>query len=203
MRVRPVRMDDAPFIVWLRNLDYVKGKVGDSAGDVASQEAWLRAYFKRAGDYYFIVETPGGIPVGTHSVYGVSGAKAEVGRWIIRPGVQAAILSQVVVVDMAFGRLGLKSLRSVAVASNRPVLSLTRNIGFKQVRVEVAGRLIGGKTVDLVHFALAIEEWPQARERLLPMAKLAERLVCEWEQAQLRDKSGAPPDPNQRDMNRN
>jgi hypothetical protein len=37
MRLRPVRMDDAGFIVWLRNLDYVKGKVGDSASDVASR----------------------------------------------------------------------------------------------------------------------------------------------------------------------
>ena len=48
IRLRPVRMDDAAFIVWLRNLDHVKGKVGDSATDVAGQEAWLRQIF-RAG----------------------------------------------------------------------------------------------------------------------------------------------------------
>ncbi len=48
IRLRPVRLDDAAFIVWLRNLDHVKGKVGDSAKDVASQEAWLKQIF-RAG----------------------------------------------------------------------------------------------------------------------------------------------------------
>ena len=72
VRLRPVRMDDAAFIVWLRNQDYVKGRVGDSASDVAAQEAWLNAYFQRAGDYYFLVETLGGIPLGTHGLYDIS-----------------------------------------------------------------------------------------------------------------------------------
>ena len=54
MRLRPVRLEDAAFIVWLRNQEHVKGRVGDSATDVAGQEAWLKKYFTRAGDYYFI-----------------------------------------------------------------------------------------------------------------------------------------------------
>ena len=53
IRVRPVRMEDASFIVWLRNLDYAKGRIGDSAKDIASQETWLQTYFQREGDYYF------------------------------------------------------------------------------------------------------------------------------------------------------
>jgi len=57
VRLRPVQAEDAEFIVWLRNLEHVKGRVGDSATDAASQRAWLEAYFKRPGDYYFIVET--------------------------------------------------------------------------------------------------------------------------------------------------
>ncbi len=51
VRLRPVRMEDAAFIVWLRNLDHVKGKVGDSALDAVTQKAWLEAYFDRPGDY--------------------------------------------------------------------------------------------------------------------------------------------------------
>jgi hypothetical protein len=54
--------------VWLGNLDYVKGTVGDSASDVADQEKWLHSYFEREVDYCFIVETPSGIPLGTHSL---------------------------------------------------------------------------------------------------------------------------------------
>ena len=52
MRLRPVRLEDAAFIVWLRNQDHVKGRVGDSATSVASQEAWLKKYWekKHAGE---------------------------------------------------------------------------------------------------------------------------------------------------------
>jgi len=39
VRLRPVRMEDAAFIVWLRNLEHVKGKVGDSATDEGAQRA--------------------------------------------------------------------------------------------------------------------------------------------------------------------
>jgi RimJ/RimL family protein N-acetyltransferase len=191
VRLRPVRMDDAGFIVWLRNLDYVKGKVGDSASDVASQEKWLHSYFEREGDYYFIVETPNGIPLGTHSLYDVAEGGAELGRWIIRPGVQAAIPSQMVAIDTAFGRLGLNLLRNTTVASNRTVLSISRKIGFRQIRVAHAERIIGGKPIDMVHFVMTAEDWAKTRERLVPMAHLAEGLVRDWEQAQLPQKSCA------------
>ena len=79
VRLRPVQMTDAAFIVWLRNQDYVKGRVGDSASDVASQQKWLETYFQREGDYYFILETLGGIPLGTNALYEISGAKCRMG----------------------------------------------------------------------------------------------------------------------------
>ena len=50
-------MEDAAFIVQLRNQDHAKGKLGDSAATVSAQEQWLANYFEREGDYYFIAET--------------------------------------------------------------------------------------------------------------------------------------------------
>ena len=86
VRLRPVEMQDAAFIVWLRNQHYVKGWVGDSASDDAGQMKWLAAYDKREGDYYFILETLDGIPLGTNGLYDVvSGKNAEWGRYIVRP----------------------------------------------------------------------------------------------------------------------
>src|SRR5580692_1393870 len=133
LRLRPVRMQDAAFIVWLRNLDHVKGKVGDSAADVASQERWLKAYFEREGDYYFISETPGGIPLGTHGIYDVRGNNGEKGRQIMRPEVMAGVPTAVLATDIAFLRLGLSELRSTTVSTNLAVRSLHRKSGFKQV----------------------------------------------------------------------
>src|SRR4051794_21143441 len=39
IRLRPVRLADAEFIVWLRNLDHARGRVGDSALDTTAQQS--------------------------------------------------------------------------------------------------------------------------------------------------------------------
>src|SRR5437867_9711980 len=96
VRLRPVRLDDAAFIVWLRNLEHARGRVGDSAKDEAAQRAWLTTYFQRPGDYYFIIETLGGQRVGAYGIYDVRGDSAESGRWVIRPDVAAPIPSAMV-----------------------------------------------------------------------------------------------------------
>jgi RimJ/RimL family protein N-acetyltransferase len=194
VRLRPVRMEDAAFIVWLRNLEHVKGRVGDTAVDVSAQEGWLKAYFQREGDYYFIIETAGGIPVGAYGIYNLTGESGESGRWIIRPDVTAAIPSAILAFEIAFERLGLKEVRVSTVSTNQSVLSLNRKFGFRQVRVDPAALIIGGKPVDLVHFLLSPSDWQEPKKRLLSMARLAEAQVCEWEAAHLRNRGATPPE---------
>jgi RimJ/RimL family protein N-acetyltransferase len=184
VRLRPVREDDAAFIVWLRNLDHAVGRVGDSATDITSQQTWLKAYFERAGDYYFIIETLAGLPVGAYGIYDVADFSAEGGRWIIRRDVPAAIPSAVAIFGIAFEDLGLRELRVRTVSTNQPVLSLNLKFGFHQTGIEPAAQIIGGKAVDLVRFALTPADWARARERVVPLARLAETQVREWERAQ-------------------
>jgi RimJ/RimL family protein N-acetyltransferase len=183
VRLRPVRLDDAAFIVWLRNLDYVKGKVGDSATDVAGQETWLKNYFNREGDYYFIAETLGRIPLGTHGIYDVRGISAEKGRHIMRPEVMAGVPAAMLATDLAFGKLGLNELRATTVSTNLAVHSLHLKSGFKQVGVARAAQIIDGKPVDLVQFLLTPEAWGKARARLLPLAQYAETHITDWEKS--------------------
>jgi RimJ/RimL family protein N-acetyltransferase len=185
IRLRPVQIEDSAFIVWLRNLDHARGRVGDSAVDTPAQEAWLREYFQRRGDYYFILETLDKISVGAYGIYNLVGSSAESGRWVIRPDVPAAIPCAIVAFDeIAFGKLNLTELRVKTVSTNQPVLSLNRKLGFCQTRVERSAQKIGGAPVDLVHYLLAKKDWPPVRERLLPLARLAEKQVREWESTQ-------------------
>jgi RimJ/RimL family protein N-acetyltransferase len=184
IRLRPVQLEDADFIVWLRNLEHARGRVGDSAMDRAAQEDWLKKYFDRAGDYYFIIETAGRIPVGAYGIYDVHDRSAESGRWVIRPEVPAAIPSAMLAFDTAFSKLQLKELRVRTVSSNRNVLSLNVKLGFHQTRIEPSAQIIGGQPVDMVHFLLPADEWPPRRQKLLPLALLAERQVREWEHTQ-------------------
>ncbi len=130
VRLRPVRLEDAAFIVWLRNLAHVRGRVGDTALDVAGQAAWLEKYFEREGDYYFVAETPGGIPVGTHGVYDLAHGSAEKGRQAVRPEVMVGVTVAILATDIAFGQLGLRELRSNTVSTNQNVISLHRKSGF-------------------------------------------------------------------------
>ena len=192
VRLRPVRMEDAAFIVWLRNLDHAKGRVGDSAVDVAGQESWLKAYFSRAGDYYFIIETQGSIPVGAYGIYNLTGHSAESGRWIVRPDVPAGIPSAILAFDLAFDQLGLQELRVTTVSTNQPVLSLNRKLGFRQTKIEPAAQVIAGKPVDLVHFLLSAEDWRKPHAQLLTMARLAGDQVREWERAHPRGQDLLP-----------
>ena len=185
VRLRPVRMEDAAFIVWLRNLQHVRGRVGDTALNVAGQEAWLRKYFEREGDYYFVAETPGGIPVGTHGVYDVANGSAEKGRQAVRPEVMVGVTVAILATDIAFGQLGLRELRSNTVSTNQNVISLHRKSGFKQVGVLRDHQVIDGKPVDLIQFVLTPEDWAKARERQLALARLAGEQLLEWEKTQV------------------
>ena len=182
VRLRPVGVEDAAFIVWLRNQEFVIGKLGDSATDVASQEAWLRNHFQRKNDYYFIVETLSGISLGTNGLYDIVGTVGETGRYLVRPDVPAAIPSSILAFDLAFGRLGLREVLARCVATNHTIHSLNRKFGFHQTEVVSGSQFIGGKPVDMVHFALKAEEWPKSRARLVPLAEYAETRIRAWEE---------------------
>ena len=189
VRLRPVRLEDAAFIVWLRNLDHAKGRVGDSATDVAHQEAWLNAYFGREGDCYFIVETLGGIAVGTHAIYDPSNGSAEAGRLVMHPKVPAAVPTSLITFDLAFGKMGLTELRGTSVSTNVKVHSYVAKFGFRKIGVEPAAKVVAGQPVDIVHFAMTAEEWQKNRPGVLPLARYAEAQICAWDKKQ----AGVPP----------
>ena len=185
VRIRPVCLDDAAFIVWLRNLEHTKGKLGDSAAGVAEQEAWLRVYFDREDDLYFITETLGGLPVGTHAVSKVANGSGEAGRLIIRPEVPAAVPTSLITFDLAFGEMGLKELTGTSVSTNEKVHSYVRKFGFRQTSIEAGARVIGGQPADIVHFAMTAAEWAQNRAGVLPIARYAEKQIRAWEKTQM------------------
>jgi RimJ/RimL family protein N-acetyltransferase len=184
VRIRPVRLDDAAFIVWLRGLEHTKGKLGDSAVGTAEQETWIRTYFDREDDIYFITETLSGIPMGTHAVSHVADGRGEAGRLIVRPDVPAAVPTSFITFDLAFGPMGLKELLGTSVSTNEKVHSYVRKFGFRQTSIEKGSRTIANQPVDIVHFAMTAEEWVINRPKVLPIAKYAEKQIQTWEKAQ-------------------
>jgi hypothetical protein len=103
---------------------------------------------------------------------------------VIRPDVPAAIPNAVLAFDIAFNELNLTEVRVTTVSTNRPVLSLNRKLGFRQTGITKNAQVIGGQAVDLVHFLLDGKDWPKVRAGVLPLARVAEKQVREWEETQ-------------------
>ena len=184
VRIRPVQVDDAEFIIWLRSLEHTQGKIGNSAASLADQEAWIQKYFDREDDIYFLVETPGGFPVGTHALTGVGSGSGEAGRLIMRRDVPAAVPTSLITFDLAFGAMGFTELRGTSVSTNEKVHSYVKKFGFRQTTVEKGARVIDGQPVDIVHFGMTAEEWVKSRPGVIPIAKYAEKQILSWDKAQ-------------------
>jgi RimJ/RimL family protein N-acetyltransferase len=178
-------MEDSAFIVWIRNLERTKGKVGDSASNVAAQESWLAAYFERTGDYYFIIETLHGIPAGTLGIYDVAGTSAELGRLILRPDVIAALSGTLLGYDLAYNKLGLTEVRGTVVASNVAMRNFVRNFGLREIKVPQDVQIIGGKPAEIIHYRQTANDWAKARESLLPLAHAAEAKLLQWDHREI------------------
>jgi len=184
LRFRPVTLNDAPFIIWVRNLQHAKGRINDTSCDVAFQRHWIEQYFERPLDYYFIIETSGGVPVGTFGFYNFDQENtAETGRWVMRLGVPAALPGLVLALGLAFEQMKLPAVRARTVSNNHAVLSIHRKVGFRQIGLEPSGQIINGAPVDMVLSTLSAADGLAARERLIPPARWAERRIREWEQS--------------------
>ena len=172
VRLRPVTVADAAYIVQLRRQPRVLGTVGDTSPDIEAQKQWIDRYLDRDGDLYFIIEV-GGRPVGTIGLYDITDGSADWGRWIIEEAVPAALPSAILIHDLAFGPLGLRELCGRVVPTNKRVISFHRRFGAENAGIQKDAVRIGGTSVDLVCFRMSSQNWPQVRKKLEPTAAVA------------------------------
>jgi hypothetical protein len=101
-RLRPVEIANAEFILGLRTIPRVIGKVGDTVPAVSEQRRWIQDYFKRCNDYYFIIDSLENQPWGTIGIYSFTAKRAEWGRWFILPDIMATLPSGTLAHQLAF-----------------------------------------------------------------------------------------------------
>lgn len=138
-RLRPVREEDAEFIVMLRNQDRAKGRIGSTSQSVEAQVGWLRDYFKRENDYYWIIESrPDSSPVGTIGLYDFTadGFSAMSGRWVMIPQIAINIMAPVFLLyRFAFEKLRLEQLVFSVMPDNRKVVKFQLICGASEIVV--------------------------------------------------------------------
>jgi RimJ/RimL family protein N-acetyltransferase len=170
-RIRPIRSEDAAFVLSLRNDPQRARFLGPTSDRVEDQVAWLNTYFDRPDDWYWIVEDGRtGAPEGTIGLYARQGPRAEWGRWILREGSVAAVESALLVYRFAFDELALDEVFCRTIEENLAVVSFHESCGLER-----------GGTLPLADGRLAVEQrltaarWPVVRAKLDRLASALAR----------------------------
>jgi RimJ/RimL family protein N-acetyltransferase len=180
-RLRPVELDDAEFIVALRTRDpqWVR-YLHPIPQDTEQQRRWLRSYFDRQNDYYFVVENRDSRD--RHGLVGIYNIDpvvqtGEWGRWILRPGSFAAVETALLVYRVAFEYLQLRSVYCITVADNLSVVSFHDSCGLARAAFLPRHFELAGVPYDGVKHVCMHENWPIVRSRLEVQAeRIARRL---------------------------
>lgn len=176
--LRPVTIDDAEFIVKLRNQDHAKGCINDTSLDVEKQRKWIEEYLRRENEYYWIAETLDHVPYGTTSLYHYDHNKRQIetGRWVRMANAPEInlIASRVQMNDFVFGELQMQRLVYDVVSTNKQVLRYQRMCGGKETHVDRGAIPIQGKPIDLIWFEETPESWANVRPRLCRLANIPE-----------------------------
>lgn len=167
-RLRPVTLEDSPFIVQLRKDPLLNRFVHEISGSVKDQATWIERYFERSGDYYFIVEDARSAePHGTIGLYEVANDASEAlfGRWVIRRGSMAALESAWLIYEVGFTLLGVGSVYTLALTQNLPVVSFHDSFGASRIAVIGERFLVRGELHSAVEHRINATDWPAIRAR--------------------------------------
>lgn len=172
--LRPVTVDDAEFIVKLRNQPHVGIGIHATSTDVEKQRQWIRDYLKRDNEYYWIIETLDHRPYGTTSLYNYNEEKRQMesGRWVklADAPVVNMFADRIQVNDFVFNLLGVKRIVFDVVAINRKVLQWHRLCGAIETGIEHGKVEIHGKSEDVIWFEETSENWKINRIQLCQFA---------------------------------
>ena len=166
--LRPVTIEDAEFIVWLRNQPHVKGCVNDTSIDVEKQRQWIRDYLQRDNEYYWIIETPDGEPFGTTSLYHYDAEKNQIesGRWVELKGEKYTynlFTSTIQINDFAFGTLNVDSIVFDVVATNKRVIRWHKMYGAEVTGIAKNAVILDGVPTDVIWMRITKRKWPEIR----------------------------------------
>lgn len=132
-KLRPVNINDAAFILKIRLEDRERNKyIHEIPNDISLEEQWIKKYYEREGDYFFIIENKfTGLNEGIISIYDEKDGKAEWGRWVLQKGSMASVESVYLLYKIAFDYLKLEELYCRTVKNNESVISFHESTGLK------------------------------------------------------------------------
>lgn len=179
-RLRPIQLDDAKFIVELRSNPLLNKYLHPISGKIEDQIEWLKKYFTREGDYYFVIESKkNNVSHGLISIYDVDEllVSGEWGRWIIKPKSFASIESAYLIYKCCFEILSLKQVFCRTIALNSKVVSFHDSCEINEKTIIKDCFEINGIKFDAVEHRLKKECWQLISTKLQRLSELAAKKV--------------------------
>ncbi len=132
-RLRPVELSDAAYIIQIRLEDKERTRyIHEIPNDIELEKVWIKNYFEREGDYFFVVENKfSNQAEGLIAIYDETEGRAEWGRWVIKKGSLASVESVYLLYKVAFDKLNLKELYCRTIEDNQSVVSFHSSCGLK------------------------------------------------------------------------
>lgn len=164
-RLRPVVLEDAGFIVFLRNQPFANGTIHSTSPSIVAQQEWIRTWQKREADYYWIIEDVGlGKPIGTIGFYDIDADNREgmPGRWVMMPQANINVMVPVYLMyRYVFEVLKMKRLIIDVVATNKKVLRFHKLYGASFI--DIPPKYLGTDEevgMPMVWFEFREDQWP-------------------------------------------
>lgn len=175
-RLRPVRAEDAAFIVKVRNQPMTKGFIHDTPDSVELQKSWIERYLARAGDYYWVIENvSSGQTIGLIGLYDITESVDEAmpGRWVMYPQTEVNGMAPVFLVyRFAFETLRLKRLVMTVMPENKRVLRFHKLYGAQPISCpERYERQEQESGIHQLWFEITQKIWKQMRSVWEPILK--------------------------------
>ncbi|MCO4314535.1 GNAT family N-acetyltransferase [Pectobacterium versatile] len=128
-----VQENDSDFILSLRLNNRFNKYINKTSHDVFLQKEWIKKQEKRENDYYFIIHTINGEPIGTISLYNIDDIKkeGEFGRWICSGNAIHSLESALLVHEFGFGTIDLSAIYTNTVSENKAVINFHKRFGAK------------------------------------------------------------------------
>ncbi|MCF6297749.1 MAG: GNAT family N-acetyltransferase [Flavobacteriaceae bacterium] len=160
---RLVEVEDAEFILSLRNNEKLARFINKTSNKLEEQINWIKEYKKReekGEDFYFICLTADmKTKLGLNRIYDIESNSCEIGSWLFssKSGQDKAILGDLFCRSIAFEALNLKICRIAVRKKNKPVLRYTKSFNPKLVFEDELS----------FNFELKYNEYKEQRDKLL------------------------------------
>ncbi len=134
VELRLVEVEDAEFVVSLRSDERSRKYLSVTSDNVEAQREWIRAYKQREAqgeEFYYVIQLPGGLPVGLIRIYDLTPEVFSGGSWIIASGHPRRIAVETVVLlyDLCFDQLGYDKVLLQVVKENKSVIKFHERFG--------------------------------------------------------------------------